>query len=298
MHHCTARATQHLLRAAPRSTTQVRSVYLTFGMMEEAMQHLESNPFFDKYASKIEKIKERQPSALVAAVSSRKEQTRSEASDPMAAAAGVRKVSSKAAEKAKAPLPRGAYAFAPQKKLDSIMKVELLQDKSAEEISYLWTQYWQKQPVISGVMKADLYDTIYNCAAQFDKFLFPLPREQGYEFILAQFAAHEIHFTPLINYQAYQENAPECLTMVHFPELKEQLGIVLMRGEYDSKLISGKEAQFLANQVQLYYSGRDSAKTALLRTFHDNPEKFSHMDLVKQLEQLDLSALDSIKTKQ
>lgn len=33
------------------------------------------------------------------------------------------------------------------------------------------------------------------------QFLFPLPRDQGYEFIYAQFAANEIHFTPLINYQ-------------------------------------------------------------------------------------------------
>lgn len=37
---------------------QVRSVFLTFKKMDEAMQHLQSNPFYNKYAQKIEKIKE------------------------------------------------------------------------------------------------------------------------------------------------------------------------------------------------------------------------------------------------
>lgn len=32
--------------------------------------------------------------------------------------------------------------------------------------------------------------------------------------------------------QVHKENAPECLTMVHYTELAEK-GIILMRGEYD-----------------------------------------------------------------
>lgn len=37
--------------------------------------------------------------------------------------------------------------------------------------------------------------------------------------------------------QAYKEDAPECLTVVHYPELKEERGIVLMHGEYDKNII-------------------------------------------------------------
>lgn len=33
------------------------------------------------------------------------------------------------------------------------------------------------------------------------QFIFPLPRGQGYEFILSQFTENEIHYTPLISYQ-------------------------------------------------------------------------------------------------
>lgn len=69
------------------------------------------------------------------------------------------------------------------------------------------------------------------------QFLFPLPRQQGYEFIIVQFAGNEAHFTTLINYQAYQANAPECLTIVHYPELAEDKGVVLMVGEFDKNVI-------------------------------------------------------------
>lgn len=33
------------------------------------------------------------------------------------------------------------------------------------------------------------------------QFLFPLPREGGYEFLVCQFAGNEGHFTSLINFQ-------------------------------------------------------------------------------------------------
>ncbi len=64
-----------------------------------------------------------------------------------------------------------------------------------------------------------------------------MPRKQGYEFVVVQFQGNEAHFTTLINYQAYSENAPECLTLVHYTELAEEKGIVLMVGEYDTNVL-------------------------------------------------------------
>lgn len=51
------------------------------------------------------------------------------------------------------------------------------------------------------------------------------------------------------------------------------------------------EAQFLVNQLQLYFSGSDIARTGLLQKFHRSPDEFKHMELVEQLESLDLSSL-------
>ena len=72
---------------------------------------------------------------------------------------------------------------------------------------------------------------------QFNTFLFPLPRDMGYEFFVVQFLNNEAHFTSLINYQAHKENAPECLNMMHYTELAEDKGIVLMVGEYDKDVL-------------------------------------------------------------
>ena len=67
--------------------------------------------------------------------------------------------------------------------------------------------------------------------------MFPLPRKQGYEFVVVQFEGKEAHFTTLINFQAHTENAPECLTLIHYTDLAEEKGIVLMVGEYDVNVL-------------------------------------------------------------
>ena len=42
-------------------------------------------------------------------------------------------------------------------------------------------------------------------------------------------------------FQAHKENAPECLNMIHYTDLAESKGIVLMVGEYDKDvLVSNK----------------------------------------------------------
>lgn len=87
--------------------------------------------------------------------------------------------------------------------------------------------------------------------------------------------------------QVHKENAPECLNMVHYTEFKDK-GIVLMRGEFDSKVLTGKEAQCLANQFQMFYLKTDASKQALLDIFTAKPESFKHTDLIKELEQIEL----------
>ena len=58
---------------------------------------------------------------------------------------------------------------------------------------------------MSAVIPAQTYSTMQERFAQFNTFLFPLPRDQGYEFIVVQFLGHEAHFTTLINYQVNQQ---------------------------------------------------------------------------------------------
>lgn len=61
-----------------------------------------------------------------------------------------------------------------------------------------------------------------------------------------------------------------------------------MRGEYDKNVLDSKEAQCLANQFQLYYNQEDPEKLEILKIFTKEPDKFKHMDLIKQIESLKL----------
>lgn len=88
--------------------------------------------------------------------------------------------------------------------------------------------------------------------------------------------------------QVHKENAPECLTLTHYTEFKDDKNIVLMRGEFDKDVIDAKEAQCLANQLQMYYGQTDDKKITLLEEFTNKPDSFRHMDLIGELENLSL----------
>ncbi|CAG9822978.1 unnamed protein product [Phaedon cochleariae] len=248
--------------------------------MQEAMEDLKNNPYFDKYASKISKLKKENP-----------DQFKSRIVD----------VSRNNTQKIEAPKGRQyAQLLNPKEKiaacaqiykepLEKIMKTDLIKDKTADEIQVIWQQYHiQKEYCIAASIPDCDYDQLIENSKKHPIFVFALPRSQGYEFIMCQFASNTVHFTPLLYYQVHKENAPECLTITHYDEFKEDKGIVLMRGEYDKNVIDAQEAQCLANQLQLYYVREQPEKKKLLETFTANPEEFQHTDLIKQIETLSL----------
>lgn len=63
-----------------------------------------------------------------------------------------------------------------------------------------------------------------------------------------------------------------------------------MRGEYDTKVINGQEAQCLANQLQMYYSQQSDSKLELLEKFTNKPENFKHMDVIEELNNLKIES--------
>ncbi|XP_022105488.1 ATP synthase mitochondrial F1 complex assembly factor 1-like isoform X2 [Acanthaster planci] len=227
---------------------------------QHGKEELEKNKYFDKYAEKIKK-----------AQSSNPDKFQSKLQDMMEI-----KKEKKWRDELEPPRPTG---------LDSIMKIDMIQDLPREEIEKIWTQYHMKKDCISAAIPGTTYEKIYQTAQENPLFLYPLPRKAGYEFYFAQFDnSDSFYFTSLINYQAYQENSPILLSMKHFTELQKEKGIVLMRGEMDTDLLSVQDAQFLANQLQLYYATDNSDRLKLLRTFNHHQDEFKHMDVITMLE--------------
>ncbi|XP_037948507.1 ATP synthase mitochondrial F1 complex assembly factor 1 [Teleopsis dalmanni] len=246
---------------------------------EEKLEKLkDKNPYYEKYAQKLANLQQTSPEEflervgkVVEPIKGGKSQTRTyeELLNP------------------KKPRELQPEAEIPYKKLTDIMKLELIQDKNADEISKIWFEYHKTKNVLAATLSVGQYESLMERAKLFPVFLLPLPRSEGFEFIMLQFAANAVHLTPLLVYQVHAENAPECLTLVHYTEMKDK-GIILMRGEYDSKVLSGQEAQCLANELQMFYCKNDENKLKLLETFTKRPQEFKHMDLIKEVENIQL----------
>ncbi|XP_057651557.1 ATP synthase mitochondrial F1 complex assembly factor 1 [Diorhabda carinulata] len=251
--------------------------------LQEVLDDLKGNPFYDKYAQKIAKLHKEDPNELKVRLENANKNKKKKA-DPIEQP--NRQYSQLLQPKEKLLEP----TLLKQEKLDSIMKTDLIETKNSEEIKYIWEEYHRKKEhCIAATIPSEDYIKLNENAAKYPTFLFALPRSQGYEFIMCQFAQNTVHFTPLLYYQVHKADAPECLTITHYDEYKDTKGLVLMRGEYDKNIINAQEAQCLANQIQMYYVQHDPEKKKLLEVFTKEPDKFKHTDLIKQIENLSIS---------
>ncbi|XP_055590452.1 ATP synthase mitochondrial F1 complex assembly factor 1 [Uranotaenia lowii] len=247
-------------------------------------QMKESNPYFEKYAKKIASVQKSSPEEFLARLDSVKKEKSKSKFGPVDEQA--RDYSGLLNPKAPLSADGKPIEEKAQKKLEDIMKVELVAEKSAAEVGEIWLKYHQGKEALSAAIPREQYDLMIERARKYPIFILPIPRSQGYEFMLLQFFANTVHFTPLINYQVHKENAPECLNLTLYTELRGSHGLVLMRGEYDSKVLNAQEAQCLANQLQMYYSQQNKTKLALLEKFTCSPDQFKHMDVIEELNNL------------
>jgi len=246
------------------------------------MDDLQKNPYYSKYASKIAQMQKTSPEEFLNRLADlEKEKKGGDGSSDERGRGFSLPTKPKAPSKTESSMKR-------EKTLSDRLKMDLVKDKSKEEIADIWRQYHADKDCVSAVIPAEMYARMKERFQKYKTFLFPLPRKQGYEFIVVQFEGNEAHFATLINYQAYGANAPECLTLVHYPELADEKGIVLMVGEYDTNMLDTQEAKCLADQVEMYYCNATPEKLALMESFTEKPSEFKHMDLVAQMESISL----------
>jgi ATP synthase mitochondrial F1 complex assembly factor 1 len=149
------------------------------------------NPFFEKYAQKIAKVQQTSPEELVSRIETQKEKQKE--AEPKA-----RDYSELMNPKTKTVSEKGEI---PYKKLEDIMKLDLIEGKPVEEIKQIWLEYHKNKQAIAAVIPTPTFKTLMDNAKKYPMFIFPIPRSQGFEFIMFQFAANTIHFTPLLCYQ-------------------------------------------------------------------------------------------------
>ncbi|XP_046517832.1 ATP synthase mitochondrial F1 complex assembly factor 1 isoform X2 [Equus quagga] len=230
---------------------------------------LEANPFYDRYRDKIQQLRRSDPAVFESRLEKRIE-FRKQPVGHSRQGDFIKCVEQKTDTLGKQPLRRG---FTKDKTLSSIFNIEMVKDKTAEEIK-----------------QEEKFDLIWNRAQSCPTFLCALPRREGYEFFVGQWTGAELHFTALINIQTRGEAAASQLILYHYPELKEEKGIVLMTAEMDSTFLNVAEAQCIANQVQLFYATDRKETYALVETFNFRPNEFKYMSVIAELEQSGLGA--------
>ncbi|XP_075688657.1 ATP synthase mitochondrial F1 complex assembly factor 1 isoform X1 [Rhinoderma darwinii] len=258
--------------AGPVALGLVSSQLRAFSMRKEP--ELEQNPFLGKYLDKIQQLRRSDPGAFDARIKQRKD-VRKQTVGSTLQSEYVRTVEEQ--------LKSGSIEeeLTKNKTLNSLLNVELVKHKSAEDIAQIWSQFFATRDTVFAVIPGDTFDLIWKRSQCCPSFLYALPRDDGYEFFVGQWSGAELHFTALINIKTAGDSAPSQLIMHHYRELQAGKGIVLMAAEIDSKFLDVQAAQCLANQVQLFYAGN---KFDLVETFNYNPSDFNYETVISALE--------------
>ncbi|XP_003462526.1 ATP synthase mitochondrial F1 complex assembly factor 1 isoform X2 [Cavia porcellus] len=247
---------------------------------------LEANPFYHRYRDKIQQLRRSDPAAFESRLEKRSEIQK----QPVGYSRQgdfIKCVEQKTEALEKQPVSKG---FTKDKTLSSIFNLEMVKDKTAEEIKQIWQQYFAAKDTVYAVIPKEKFDLIWSRAQSCPTFLCALPRREGYEFFVGQWTRTELHFTALINIQTRGDAAASQLILYHYPELKEEKGIVLMTAEMDSTFLNVTEAQCIANQVQLFYATDRKETYGLVETFNFRPNEFKYMSVIAELEQSGLGA--------
>ncbi|XP_008336762.1 ATP synthase mitochondrial F1 complex assembly factor 1 [Cynoglossus semilaevis] len=261
----------------------VPSQFRAFSVRKEP--ELEENPFYNKYQDKIQKLRSSKPQEYKVRLENRHD-AKKEVLGNSKQAEFVRIMEQELEKRDKMATEDGTSGgFTRNKTLSSIFNLELIQDKTGEEIAELWMKYYSTKDTISAVIPTQIYETIISRSQSCPMFLYALPQKEGYEFFLGQWSGNELHLTSLINVQTLGENAPSQLILYHYPELKDNKGVVFMTAEMDPKFITVHQAQCLANQVQLFYGTQRQETFQLVETFNHQPADFKHMMVIAELEQ-------------
>lgn len=226
------------------------------------------NPYVTKYAEKLAKLKESSPSEY----------------DTRLAALRQKEPKRSAPKEVLTPVQASPSYTRPAKPLSAEALASLRSLSGEAEIEKAWAEMHSGMDSICALIPGPVYERMEERGQEFPTFVFPVPRGTGYEFVLSQVQGSQCHMTPLSLYKQHGSEAPACLKILHQTDLLQERGFVLMHGEYDRAILGPAEAQCLANQLQLYYGGKELKKKILLWNFNHEPQSFRHEDLIRELE--------------
>lgn len=268
---------KNCLKISPTTSTSARSL-----VNDDSRQPYSDNPYYKKYADKIKELERQNPEKF-----KRRQDEVSQNEVPTKTSAAKQHPNDAQGDSQDDRRSQQEPTYVRPSKFDADAIRELRSRcKTTSELADAWKSLHAERDAVCAVIPSSVYDTIRERARDYPVFLYPLPRNGGYEFVLSQFVGDQCHMTPLANYQRHGSEAPACLALSYWTQLasSEEGAVVLMSGEYDAKVIGPAEAQCLVNQLQLYYGKNELKKKLLLWNFNREPRSFNHEALIREFE--------------
>jgi len=251
---------------------------LSAAKITELEEQLAQNPYFIKFKDRIQKLKESDPDTYLKRLELMLDQTEKQKKKDTGDPKTLEQITKEQKEAAAA-----QPTYVAPKTLDKIMKVELLADKTPEQITELWKAYQTPRDSVFAVINAQYWSYISVMAQAFPTFIYPLPRDNNqWFFYVGQWGGNEINFTSLEHYKLNGPDAPVLLSMCHYPDLMESKGLCLMVGDVDSSLIRKEDAHLLAMYVQYFHTEEKGMN--LVKKFSTAPQDFKYEDVIAAVE--------------
>mmetsp|Transcript_5943 Transcript_5943/g.17010 ORF Transcript_5943/g.17010 Transcript_5943/m.17010 type:complete len:221 (+) Transcript_5943:212-874(+) len=172
-------------------------------------------------------------------------------------------------------------------KLDEIMKVDALIDKTPEEVQDIWTNYHdvlEKTDQRAGtVLHRSNWTNFEPTANSAPNFVLPVTKGPGKSLnMLLQCQLPFVLFTQLEDYKQMKEYAPPAMIVTHYTELIKSHDLILARADIlQPHMLTKPEASSLLRTFHLMYS--DPGRFIHVHRFNHDPDNFRWEEMVAEL---------------
>mmetsp|Transcript_8036 Transcript_8036/g.22331 ORF Transcript_8036/g.22331 Transcript_8036/m.22331 type:complete len:224 (-) Transcript_8036:688-1359(-) len=188
-----------------------------------------------------------------------------------------------AATKVVKPVRNFSFSFAGPRKLEDVLKTELVEGKSGTEITDVWLTYHEgKEGVVGIVLNGQDGKAVLERASGSPFFIQPIFRESGFFNLVSQFQGPR-HFllAYLEDYKMDPNSASPLMTFSVFDDYAEAKDVTLVRCDCLNKSIEMEEARKVVQSLLDNY--RKQEDYSVVKTFNDRPASFDVDDHISRM---------------
>jgi len=172
------------------------------------------------------------------------------------------------------------FSFAGPRKLEEIMKTELIEGKNKAEISDIWLSYHEDKERVHGtIVSGKQGKLILERAGKMKFFIQPIFRESGFFMLLSQFQTPS-HFLMayLEDYKMDPNRAQPLVTFSIFNDLADSHDLSLVRCDIINQGIEEDEGRKVMQTMLSAYEIEENYSR--VKDFNQEPEKFDLDDYI------------------